>query len=76
MASAQDYGARYQVIKQGGPFELVQVPRPVPQKDEVVIKVKAAALNPVDNKMLHLGVGRSDMPTVPSQSDLTQSPTS
>ena len=49
-------GARYQANKQGGPFELVQVPKPVPEGNEVVIKMRAAALNPVDNKIIDYGV--------------------
>lgn len=45
-------GSRYQAKQQGGPFEIVSASKPVPAADEVLIKVKAVALNPIDAKQL------------------------
>jgi hypothetical protein len=45
-------GARYQAKAKGGPFEIVQVPKPTPEPDEVLIKLKAVALCPLDWKQL------------------------
>jgi NADPH:quinone reductase-like Zn-dependent oxidoreductase len=42
-------GARYQAKAKGGPFEIVQVPKPTPEPDEVLIKLKVA-LCPLDWK--------------------------
>ena len=47
-------GSRYQAKQQGGPFEIVSVSKPVPAADEVLIKVKAVALNPIDAKQLYV----------------------
>jgi NADPH:quinone reductase-like Zn-dependent oxidoreductase len=43
---------RYQAVKQGGSFEVVPVEVPVPGAGEILIKLKAIALNPVDWKQL------------------------
>lgn len=47
------------IHKFGGPeaFEAVQVPKPVPGPDEVLIEVKASSVNPVDYKLR-----RGDLP--------------
>lgn len=75
MAEAQENGARYQATKQGGPFELVKVSKPVPEKDEVAIKTKAAGLNPIDYKMLLYGVSLMlvprCVPILPTQNGCT-----
>jgi hypothetical protein len=57
--SKQEYGARYRLTKQGDPFKLAKIPKPIPGKDGVVINVKACGSNPVDNKMLDYGVSLS-----------------
>lgn len=44
---------RYQAVKQGGPLELVEEPRNEPEQDEIVIELKAVALNPADWKRLY-----------------------
>lgn len=44
--------SRYQAKQQGGPFEIVSASKPAPAADEVLIKVKAVALNPIDAKQL------------------------
>jgi NADPH2:quinone reductase len=49
-------------IKQTGPAESIlvgELPRPVPQKTQVLVRVKAAALNPVDT---YIRAGSIDMP--------------
>ncbi|KAF5005744.1 hypothetical protein FDECE_7831 [Fusarium decemcellulare] len=46
---------QYQATKQGGPFVLAAVPRPSPEPNEVSIRIKAVALNPLDWKMLSQG---------------------
>jgi NADPH:quinone reductase-like Zn-dependent oxidoreductase len=51
---AEMTGIQVQLVKQGGPFEIVQSPKPVPASNEVVVKLKAVALNPVDWKQMLL----------------------
>ncbi len=43
---------RYQAVAKGGPFEAATVPVEKPADDEVLIKVKAIALNPLECKQL------------------------
>eukprot|EP00741_Cyanophora_paradoxa_P019419 tig00021127_g18746.t1 len=53
--------------KKGSPlahFKIAEVERPVPADDEVVIRVKAAGLNPVDFKMAQIGFYVSHWPVV------------
>lgn len=45
-------GSQYLAKQQGGPFEIVSASKPVPAADEVLIKIKAVALNPIDAKQL------------------------
>ena len=45
-------GSRYQAVKKGGPFELVPASKPDVGKNEVLVKIKAVALNPIDWKQL------------------------
>ncbi len=40
--------SRYQAIRAGGPFETIQIERSVPGAGEVLIRLKAVALNPID----------------------------
>jgi NADPH:quinone reductase-like Zn-dependent oxidoreductase len=44
--------SRYQAVKLGGPFETVQTEHPGPKADEVLIRLKAIGLNPIDWKQL------------------------
>ncbi|KAL9619881.1 MAG: hypothetical protein Q9160_005528 [Pyrenula sp. 1 TL-2023] len=46
---------QYQATKQGGPFALVNVSKPSPSAEEVCIRPKAVALNPLDWKNLKFG---------------------
>ncbi|KAI9844503.1 MAG: putative secondary metabolism biosynthetic enzyme [Thelocarpon superellum] len=45
----------YQAIKQGGPLEVTVGPKHAPEKDEILVKNKAIALNPADYKQLQSG---------------------
>lgn len=45
-------GSRYQAVKKGGPLEVVPASTPDVERDEVLIKIKAVALNPLDWKQL------------------------
>jgi formyltetrahydrofolate deformylase len=45
-------GARVQLVQPGGPFEIVKSPKPTPASDEVVVRLKAVALNPLDWKQM------------------------
>jgi NADPH:quinone reductase-like Zn-dependent oxidoreductase len=49
---AEMTSTQVQLVKQGGPFEIVQSPKPTPASDEVVVKLKAVALNPLDWKQM------------------------
>lgn len=40
-----------QVSTPGGPLELVEVPRPVPLEGQVLVRIAASALNPLDAKI-------------------------
>ena len=44
------------LTQQGGPLEVVTVPRPTPTADQVLIRVGAAALNGLDWKQRDLGI--------------------
>lgn len=45
-------GTRVHLVKQGGPFEIVKVIKPTTASDEVVVRLKAVALNPLDWKQM------------------------
>lgn len=45
-------GSRYQAVKKGGPFKVVPASKPNLEKNELLIKIKAVALNPIDWKQL------------------------
>lgn len=45
--------SRYQAVKQGGPFEIVPASKPQVEKGEVLINIKAVAVNPIDFKQLY-----------------------
>jgi len=55
---------QYQLSKQGGPFTKVSVPHPTPGPDEICIRTRAVALNPVDWKNRAFGVTVQSWPTV------------
>jgi NADPH:quinone reductase-like Zn-dependent oxidoreductase len=46
---------QYQAIQKGGPFALASVARVTPEANEVSIRLKTIALNPLDWKQLYFG---------------------
>ncbi|KAF6755399.1 hypothetical protein DFP72DRAFT_1121994 [Ephemerocybe angulata] len=44
------------VPQKGADFQVDSIPVPVPKKDELLVKVKVAALNPVDEKIRQFGL--------------------
>lgn len=48
-------GCRYEAVKQGGPFEVAEYELGPPEPNEVLIRNRAVALNPVDYKLLYVG---------------------
>src|SRR2546429_3452255 len=58
--------AAYQCLamQQGGPLKVQQVQIHVPGDDEVLIKIKAIAFNPIDWKQIDFGVGVQKWPCV------------
>src|SRR5690348_6538215 len=57
-------GLQYQAIKLGGPFQLTSAPKTTPAAGEVLIKLRAVALNPVDWKLLYVPGMISKWPAV------------
>ncbi|KAK4135536.1 putative alcohol dehydrogenase [Trichocladium antarcticum] len=55
---------KYVATKKGGPFELVQGPYPEPDSDEICIRNRAVALNPIDLKCLHQNVKAQAWPAI------------
>ncbi len=55
---------QYQVSKQGASFSQVSVPYPTPGLDEICIRTKAVALNPLDWKARAFGVEVQCWPAV------------
>lgn len=55
---------QYQAIRQGGPFELASVPIVKPKADEITVRLKAVALNPIDWKQLDMGIMVESWPAV------------
>ncbi|MCJ1469733.1 hypothetical protein MMC07_008374 [Pseudocyphellaria aurata] len=53
---------RYQAVKQGGPFEIVSASKPELERNEVLVNIKAVALNPLDYKQLDYGMFISSWP--------------
>lgn len=47
---------QYQAIRRGGPFTVASIPKPKPGPNEVSIRLRAVALNPLDWKRLCFGV--------------------
>lgn len=58
------YMKQYVATKKGGPFQLVDAPYPVPGPDEICIRNRAVALNPLDWKSLHTGMMVKSWPEV------------
>ena len=57
MAAAEGgTNAQLQCMQQGGPFQIVKVPKPVPAPDEVLIRQRVVALNLLDVKQRDLGL--------------------
>jgi NADPH:quinone reductase-like Zn-dependent oxidoreductase len=55
---------KYVATQQGGPFELVKGPYPEPDLDEICIRNRAVALNPIDLKSLHHGTKVQGWPAI------------
>lgn len=55
---------QYRTAKQGGPSSLVTVPKPRPGPNEVCIRPKAVAVNPIDWKNLQFGATVTSWPAV------------
>lgn len=43
-------------MQKGGPFKIVDVPRPHPESDQVVVRQRVVALNGLDQKQRDIGV--------------------
>ena len=56
--------AQLQYMQQGGPFNIVHVPKPTLGTEEVLIRQRVVALNLVDAKQRDLGIGISRWPHV------------
>ena len=48
--------AQLQCVQQGGPFKVVQVSKPLPGSDEVLVRQRVIALNPLDVKQRDMGI--------------------
>ena len=46
--------SQFQAKQQGGPLEVASVSKHVPAADEVLVRIKAVALNPIDAKQLYV----------------------
>jgi len=55
---------QYVAVKQGGPFQLVEAEYPTPEPNEVCIRNRAVAINPLDWKSLHHGMMVQSWPEV------------
>lgn len=61
---ASETTQQYQALSKGGPFALASVPKPIPGPNEVSIRLKAIALNPLDWKKLYFGFMIESWPVV------------
>ena len=41
----------YVVESAGGPFRVVEIPTPQPASDQVLVKIRASGVNPLDTKI-------------------------
>ena len=55
---------QYQAVQKGGPFTVASIPKPSPGPNEVSIRLKAVALNPLDWKKLYSGFMIESWPAV------------
>ena len=55
---------QYQATQRGGPFTVASIPKPRPGTNEVSIRLKAIALNPLDWKKLCFGYMVDSWPAV------------
>lgn len=56
--------ARIQFPRMGAPLEIVQVPKPALEPDQVLIRNRVIALNLIDSKQRELGIGIQHWPHV------------
>jgi NADPH:quinone reductase-like Zn-dependent oxidoreductase len=61
---AKAMNAQLQCTKKGGPFEIVKVPAETPGPKDVLIRQRAIAINPVDQKLRDWGLNVTDWPRV------------
>jgi len=64
IATMSKTSLQYQIPKQGGSFTDVSVPHPTPGPDEICIRTRAVALNPLDWKSRAFGVMVQSWPAV------------
>ena len=55
---------QYQAVQKGGPFTLASISKPTPGPNEISIRLKAVALNPLDWKKLYFGFMIENWPAV------------
>ena len=55
---------QYQLVQKGGPFTVTSVIKPSPGPNEVSVRLKAIALNPLDWKKLYFGIQIEEWPAV------------
>ncbi|KAK4638953.1 hypothetical protein QC761_703030 [Podospora bellae-mahoneyi] len=55
---------QYIAARQGGPFQLINAPYPVPGPNEICIRNRAVGLNPLDWKNLHHGMMVDSWPEI------------
>lgn len=56
--------AQLQCIQQGGPFKIIHVPKPTLAPDQVLIRQRVIAFNPIDAKQRDLDILNSRWPHV------------
>lgn len=55
-AETKNQNAQLQCLSKGGPFKIVDVPKPIPNPNQVLIRQSAVALNDLDRKQRDYGV--------------------
>ena len=61
---AEATATQYRAVQKGGPFTVASIPKPRPGPNEVSIRLKAIALNPLDWKRLCFGFMIESWPAV------------